>query len=182
MTSKADEQGKATVGSPDRGDMSGVEIGRLPALTASETASVKDLTAAKGTAKLAAEMADPTRTVSSGAIADMVAREAAMMKGLTSAMSLGKSAAGLAHPPLPHPAPRALPAASPPPIKTTADLGALVRAAREAASLSQQQLADQAGVGRRFVSELENGKPTLEFDKVAAVAAALGIDLFARKR
>jgi y4mF family transcriptional regulator len=67
-------------------------------------------------------------------------------------------------------------------LKSPADLGALVRAARKAAGLDQQALADLAGVGRRFVSELENGKATLEFGKVLTVAAALGIDLLARKR
>ena len=39
-----------------------------------------------------------------------------------------------------------------------------------------------AGVGRRFISELENGKATLEIDKVLKVAAAAGIDFLARER
>jgi len=39
-----------------------------------------------------------------------------------------------------------------------------------------------AGVGRRFVSELENGKETLEIGRVLKVCQALGIDLVARKR
>ena len=67
-------------------------------------------------------------------------------------------------------------------ITTAADLGHRIRAAREAMGFSQQQFADLSGVGRRFVSELENGKPTLEFDKVVKVALAAGIDLFAIKR
>ncbi len=61
-------------------------------------------------------------------------------------------------------------------------LGALVRAYREEFALSQQSFAEQAGVGRRFISELENGKPSLEFDKVLAVARAAGIDLLAVRR
>ena len=67
-------------------------------------------------------------------------------------------------------------------IASAADLGRLLRAARDERGLSQQAFADLAGVGRRFVSELENGKATLEFDKVLSVAAAAGIDLFARRR
>ncbi len=67
-------------------------------------------------------------------------------------------------------------------IKSAQDIGLLVRAAREAQKLSQQSFADLAGVGRRFVSELENGKATLEFDKVLKVATAAGIDVLARKR
>lgn len=62
------------------------------------------------------------------------------------------------------------------------DLGRMVRRLREGRKLSQQEFADLAGVGRRFLSELENGKPTLEFGKVLQVAQAAGISLFARGR
>lgn len=67
-------------------------------------------------------------------------------------------------------------------IQSTADTGAIVREARKRMNYSQQRLADLAGVGRRFISELESGKPTLEFDRVAKVCAACGIDLFAKSR
>lgn len=67
-------------------------------------------------------------------------------------------------------------------IATAKDIGRLVRKARETRKLSQQSFADLTGVGRRFISELENGKATLEFDKVVSVAAAAGIDLMARER
>ena len=72
--------------------------------------------------------------------------------------------------------------ASPTRIATAQDLGDLVREERELRKLSQQAFADLVGVGRRFISELENGKATLEFDKVVGVASAIGIDLVARKR
>ncbi|WP_245449254.1 helix-turn-helix transcriptional regulator [Ensifer sp. NM-2] len=67
-------------------------------------------------------------------------------------------------------------------ILTPADLGQLVRKAREDMKLSQQQFADLAGVGRRFISELENGKQTLEFGKALKVAHAAGITLFGNPR
>jgi y4mF family transcriptional regulator len=67
-------------------------------------------------------------------------------------------------------------------VPTVERLGALVRARRSRLSISQQQLADLAGVGRRFISELEAGKPTLEFDRVVQCCAALGIDILARSR
>jgi y4mF family transcriptional regulator len=67
-------------------------------------------------------------------------------------------------------------------ITTAVDIGRLVLNARQERALSQQHFADLAGVGRRFISELENGKPTLEFDKVLQVAGAIGIDLFAKER
>lgn len=40
--------------------------------------------------------------------------------------------------------------------------------------MSQTDLALLAGVGRRFVSELEAGKPTLQLGKVNAVLAVFG--------
>lgn len=68
------------------------------------------------------------------------------------------------------------------PLKSIADLGAMARSARKAMNMNQTEFAAHAGVGRRFVSELESGKPSLEFDKVLACIAAAGIDLFAKKR
>jgi y4mF family transcriptional regulator len=66
------------------------------------------------------------------------------------------------------------------PVASAQMLGAVIRRAREERGLSQLKLADLAGVGRRFVSELENGKSSLEFDKVLQVAAAAGVSLTAR--
>ena len=71
---------------------------------------------------------------------------------------------------------------APPMIKSIADLAPLIRKARKAMKMNQQQFADAAGVGRRFLSELENGKPSLEFDKVLACALAAGIDIVAKPR
>lgn len=68
------------------------------------------------------------------------------------------------------------------PLTSAAELGQMIRRARKAMKLNQAQFAAQAGVGRRFLSELEGGKPSLEFDKVLACAAAAGIDLLARAR
>lgn len=54
------------------------------------------------------------------------------------------------------------------------ELGAFVRARRRANRLSQRELAELAGVGPRFVSELERGKPTLRLATVDAVLAVFG--------
>ena len=61
-------------------------------------------------------------------------------------------------------------------------LGRLIRSVRERRNLSQQSFADLAGVGRRFVSELENGKSTLELGKVLKVTGTAGISILARNR
>ena len=60
---------------------------------------------------------------------------------------------------------------------TTYELGAAVRAARKAQNLRQEELAGVAGVGTRFVIELEAGKPTIQLGKAMAVLAALGLML-----
>jgi y4mF family transcriptional regulator len=67
-------------------------------------------------------------------------------------------------------------------IQATADLGYLVKKAREEKGLTQQEFADLTGVGRRFISELENGKPTIEFGKALKVALGAGISILGRQR
>jgi HTH-type transcriptional regulator/antitoxin HipB len=56
-------------------------------------------------------------------------------------------------------------------------LAAEVRARRAQLKLRQEELADLAGVSERFVYALENGKPTVQLDKVVAVLNALGLHL-----
>lgn len=54
------------------------------------------------------------------------------------------------------------------------ELGAFIRATRVAQHLRQEQLAAAAGVGLRFLIELERGKPTAQMGKALAVLDALG--------
>ncbi len=62
-------------------------------------------------------------------------------------------------------------------IGSAADIGRQVRGARRAMGMTQQRFADLAGVGRRFLIELEKGKPTLEIGRVLAVCQAAGIKI-----
>ena len=55
-----------------------------------------------------------------------------------------------------------------------AELGTIVRRTRLDQGLRQAQLAAAAGVGLRFLVELEAGKPTAQVGKALAVLAALG--------
>ena len=55
------------------------------------------------------------------------------------------------------------------------NIGKIVRDARKAAGLRQDQLAASAGVGLRFVVELERGKTTAQLDKILLVFQALGL-------
>lgn len=59
-------------------------------------------------------------------------------------------------------------------IKTPADIGALVRSARKEQNLRQDELAGVAGVGLRFIVDLEAGKPTAQIGKVLQVLQMLG--------
>ena len=62
-------------------------------------------------------------------------------------------------------------------IQTTEQLGDALRAARKQLGLTQPQLALAAGVGVRFIVDLEAGKPTVRLENVLRVLQALGITL-----
>jgi y4mF family transcriptional regulator len=62
-------------------------------------------------------------------------------------------------------------------MMTTLEIGQAVRRARKGMALRQDQLAAAAGVGLRFLVELERGKPTVQLDRTLAVLAAVGLDL-----
>ncbi|MGN7292411.1 helix-turn-helix domain-containing protein [Rhizobium sp. SAFR-030] len=57
---------------------------------------------------------------------------------------------------------------------TATEVGEIVRITRRAQNLRQDQLAGAAGVGVRFVVDLEAGKPTAQIGKTLQVLAALG--------
>jgi y4mF family transcriptional regulator len=56
-------------------------------------------------------------------------------------------------------------------------LGSIVHRERKAQKLLQAELAAAAGVGIRFIVDLEAGKPTLQLAKVLHVLATLGCDV-----
>ncbi len=95
--------------------------------------------------------------------------------GIRRALDASGKAAGLRR--MPAPAAPALLGSPSPSAITVADIGTRVRAARRAMGMTQQRFADLAGVGRRFLIELEQGKPSLEIGRVLAVCKAAGIAL-----
>jgi DNA-binding XRE family transcriptional regulator len=56
--------------------------------------------------------------------------------------------------------------------------GAMVREHREALKMRQDDLALATGVGRRFILELEAGKPSCQLGRALVVAAAVGLRVF----
>lgn len=55
-------------------------------------------------------------------------------------------------------------------------VGKNIRHFRDLSHLSQQQLADRAGVSRRTIAALETGQVNISLAKLDAIAAVLGID------
>lgn len=53
-------------------------------------------------------------------------------------------------------------------------VGHFVKTRRGELKLTQRDLADRAGVGLRFIREMEQGKTTLRMDKVNQVLALFG--------
>ncbi len=56
------------------------------------------------------------------------------------------------------------------------NLIAFVKERRKSANLTQPELAEKAGVGLRFIRELEQGKPSLRLDKVNQVLQLFGYE------
>ena len=55
--------------------------------------------------------------------------------------------------------------------------GALIRSRRKVLKMRQDQLALATGVGRRFLIDLEAGKPSCQLGRSLLVAKALGLNL-----
>jgi HTH-type transcriptional regulator / antitoxin HipB len=56
-------------------------------------------------------------------------------------------------------------------------LGAALRARRRALGLTQEEIADLAGVSLRFVHDAEHDKPSLQLDRLLLLLSALGLHL-----
>lgn len=65
----------------------------------------------------------------------------------------------------------------PQPLTSLAALGPEIARRRKALGMSQDDLADAAGISRRSVYAIEHGKPTAQFDMVLNICRQLGLDL-----
>ena len=57
------------------------------------------------------------------------------------------------------------------------EIGKIVKKERKALGLTQADLALTSGTGMRFISDLENGKPTCQLGKTLMVLKTLGLRL-----
>ena len=51
------------------------------------------------------------------------------------------------------------------------NIGKRIQQIRKSSGITQVELAERAGVGLRFIRELERGKPTVRLDKINQVLA-----------
>ncbi len=67
-------------------------------------------------------------------------------------------------------------------VITVANIGAAIRKKRRDDGLTLADAAALCGVGYRFMSDLENGKATVQMGKVLQVLNALGLDVYIESR
>jgi HTH-type transcriptional regulator / antitoxin HipB len=73
---------------------------------------------------------------------------------------------------------RSSPQPTPKRVADVLDLGEIVREKRRLLEMTQADLAGIAGVGARFLSEVERGKETAEVGRILHVLARLGLDVW----
>lgn len=67
-------------------------------------------------------------------------------------------------------------------IFDAADFGKAVKERRKELGYTQKYLSDFTGYSTSFISELENGKPTIELERALRLANMLGIDVLMEER
>lgn len=70
----------------------------------------------------------------------------------------------------------------PAPVTTVRDVGLAIQRIRKQQGLTQLDVAGLAGLGNRFVVELEKGKETVQMQKALDVLALLGLELVIRRK
>lgn len=67
-------------------------------------------------------------------------------------------------------------------VRTMADVGAVMREAREDAGLTQVELARRARVSREWLVKVESGRTSAELPRILAVLAVLDLTLDISRR
>ena len=67
-------------------------------------------------------------------------------------------------------------------VHTSKDIGSEIRKRRKELGYTQGFLADYVGVSASFLSELENGKETIQLNKLMDVMSLLGMDMCITRR
>lgn len=67
-------------------------------------------------------------------------------------------------------------------VTSVKELGQIIRMKRRTLGLTQEHVAGLAGIGIRYLSDLERGKQTTEMGKALQVVNCLGLELFVKPR
>jgi y4mF family transcriptional regulator len=67
-------------------------------------------------------------------------------------------------------------------VKSSKDLGQFIKDARKSQGLTQLDVAGLGNTGNRLIVDIENGKPTVQLQKVLELMDLLGLELVARKK
>ena len=68
------------------------------------------------------------------------------------------------------------------PIRSSVELGAVIRDQRKRMALKQLDLAGLGNTGNRFIVDVENGKPTVQLQKVLDLMDLLGLEVVVRTK
>ncbi len=68
------------------------------------------------------------------------------------------------------------------PIRSSGELGAVRREQRKRLALRQFDLACRGNTGNRFIDDMENGKPTVQLQRVLDLMDLLGLELVVRTK
>lgn len=66
-------------------------------------------------------------------------------------------------------------------VSSVAELGSLVRQVRKTQGLTQADVAGLAGLGNRFIIDVERGKETVQMQKVLEILKLLGLELVVKR-
>ena len=67
-------------------------------------------------------------------------------------------------------------------VNLPAEIGVMVRKTRKGSGLTQKEAASMCNVGTRFLSDLENGKPSIHLGKAMQILRAFGLMMILKKK
>lgn len=67
-------------------------------------------------------------------------------------------------------------------VTSVREIGQFIRQARKDQKMTQEDISGLAGLGNRFIIDLEHGKETVQAQKVIDILNLLGLELIIRKR
>lgn len=67
-------------------------------------------------------------------------------------------------------------------VRTTEEIGSLIRLVRNEQGINQMVVAGMFGSGNRFISDAENGKKTIQAQKLLDLLGMVGLEVVIRRK